>query len=147
MKHANHDLASVSRCSRRNLWRALLQEAFVTQDALRGQPGFRLSELGSLPDEQLAQIRPIVNPEYEIFVEEGYVCSRYKKTKATQKLFPLKRENVVAFDLFNGQHSLAEVGARLAQEMGWDEARGFAHARDLFLSLVERLACVPANPL
>jgi len=145
MKHPRRDLPFT--CSRRQFWRALLQEVFVISGSLKGRQGCRLSELGSLPDDQLAQVRPIVNPDHETFVEQGHIWSKCKKTEATLKLFPAEKENLVAFNLFNGRHSLGEIGERLSQEMDWDEARGFAHARDLFLSLVSRLVCVPANPL
>ena len=49
--------------------------------------------------------------------------------------------------LFADLPAPGEIGSRLAQEMGWDEARSFAHARDLFLSLVQHVVCVPKNPL
>lgn len=144
MKHPRRDLSFT--CSRRNLWRALLQEIFVIHGSVKGRQGRRLSELGSLPDDQLAQVRPIVNPDCEIFVDHGHVWSRFKKTEATVKLFPPEKENLTAFNLFNGTHRLGEIGSLLAQEMGWDEVRAFAHVRDLFLSLVSRLVCVPKDP-
>jgi hypothetical protein len=145
VKHPRRDLAFT--CSRRNFWRALLQEVFVISGSFKGRQGCRLSELGSLPDDQLARVRPIVNPDHEIFVDQGHVWSRCKTTEATLKLFPMEKENLVAFNLFDGRYSLGEIGERLSQEMDWDEARGFVHVRDLFLSLVSRLVCVPANPL
>lgn len=145
MKHPRRDLAFT--CSRRNFWRALLQEGFVILSSFKGRLAYQLSELGSLPDDQLAQVRPIVNPDHEIFVDQGHVWSRCKKTEATLKLFSTEKENLVAFDLFDGRHTLGEIGERLSQEMDWDEVRGFAHVRDLLLSLVSRLVCVPANPL
>jgi hypothetical protein len=145
MKHPRRDQAFT--CSRRQFLPALLQEMFVIAGAFKGRQGFRLSELGSLPDSQLAQIKPIVNPEYEIFMDQGHVCSRSRRTEATLKLFPIEKENLVVFNMFNGRHSLAEIGERLSQEMSWDEAKGFEHARDLFLSLISHLVCVPKDPL
>lgn len=134
-------------CTRRQFWRALLQEVFVVSGTLKGGRAHQLSALGSLPDYQLAQVRPIVNPDYEIFVDQGHVWGRCKKTAAALKLFPTEKENLVAFNLFDGRHSLGEIGEHLSQEMNWDEARGVAHVRDLFLFLVSRLVCVPGNPL
>jgi hypothetical protein len=145
MKHPRRDLPFT--CSRRDFWRALLQEVFVISGSLKGRQGYRLSELGSLPDDQLAQVRPIMNPDHEIFVDQGHVWSKCEKTETTLKLFPVEKENLAAFDLFDGRHTLGEISERLSQEMGWGEARGFAHVRDLFLSLVSRLVCVPGNPL
>ena len=145
MSHPRRDLAFT--CSRRQFWRALLQEGFVILGSFKGRLAYQLSELGSLPDDQLAQVRPIMNPDHEIFVDQGHVWSRCKKTEATLKLFPTEKENLVAFNLFDGRHTLGEISERLSQEMGWDEARGLDHVRDLFLSLVSRLVCVPGNPL
>jgi hypothetical protein len=132
--------------TRRQFWRGLLQEFFVLSGLVKGGQGGQLSELGNLPDEQLAQVRPIVNPDCEITQDEAHVWAKSKKTAATEKLFPAEEENLVAFNLFNGQHTLGEIGQVVSQQMGWDEARGFAHARSLFLSLVSRLVCVPRDP-
>lgn len=144
MKH-NHDLSPT--CTRRQFWRALLQEIFVIYGSAQGGQGCRLSELGSLPDDQLAQVKPIVNPDYEIFVDQAHIWSRRKKTGATTKLFAMEKENLLAFNLFDGRHNLGEIAQALSQEMGWDEPRGFAHVRDLFLLLVSHLACLPKNSL
>lgn len=133
--------------SRRQFWRALLQEVAVTYDSLKGRPGYALSGLGNLSDQQLARVKPILHPDCETFVEQGYVWSRCKQTEVTLKLFPTEPENMVALELFDGRHDLGEVGEQLAQEMGWERATGFAHARELFLALVSQLVCVPKDPL
>jgi hypothetical protein len=145
MKHPRRDLPF--KCSRRTFFRALFQEAAVVRGSFKGGQGCRLSELGNLPDDQLAQVRPIVNSDRELFVDQGYVCCKSKTTEAISKLFLAERENLVVLDMFDGRHNLGEIGIRLAQEMGWDEARAFAHARDLFLSMVQRAVCVPRDPL
>jgi hypothetical protein len=145
VKYPRRDLPLT--CSRRQFWRVLLQEGFIILGSLKGGQGCRLSELGSLPDDQLAQVRPIVNPDHETFVDQGHIWSKCKKTETALKLFRAEKDNLVAFNLFDGKHTLGEIGKRLSQEMDWDEARGFAHVRDLFLSLVSRLVCVPRDPL
>lgn len=132
--------------NRRQFWRALLQEVFVFSGSVKGGQAHQLSELSSLPDHQLARVKPVVNPEYEIFVDQDHVWSKHKKTEATLRLFPTNKENLAAFNLFNGMYSLGEIGQQLSQEMNWDEARAFAHARDLFLSLAIHLVCVPRDP-
>jgi hypothetical protein len=132
--------------SRRRFWRALLQEVVVTYGSLKGRPGYALSDLGRLSDQQLARIKPILHPDCETFVDQGYMWSRCKETEAILKLFPIVRENMMAFERFDGQHDLGEIGEHVGQEMGWDAARGFAHSRKLFLLLVSRLVCVPKDP-
>jgi hypothetical protein len=145
VKHPRRDLPF--KCSRRTFFRALFQEVAVVRGSFKGRQGCRLSELGSLPDDQLAQVRPIVNSDCEMFVDQGDVCSKSKTTETISKLLPAERENLVALDMFDGRHDLGEIGSHLAQEMGWDDARAFAHARDLFLSMVQRAVCVPRDPL
>jgi hypothetical protein len=134
-------------CNRRTFLPAILREAIVTTGMLRGGQAGRLSELDSLPDDQLAQLKPVVNPAYEILVEDDCVWGRHKQTGTAFRLFSVdERENLTTFNLFDGSHSLAEVGRLLSAEMGWDEAQGFAHARELFLSLVSHLVCIPKDP-
>ena len=147
MKRRHPDLSFT--CSRRQFFRALFQEAAVVRASLQGKPGYRLSELGSLPDRQLAQLKPIVNRDYEIFVEKGHVWARYRiQEQSPIKLFSVdERASLVAFNLFDGRHSLGEIGRHLAQEMEWEGDRAFAHARDMFLSLVEPMVCLPKEPL
>ena len=113
MKHPRRDLSFS--CSRRTFFRALLQELIVTGGSVKGGQGYRLSELGSLPDDQLAQVRPMVNPEHEIFVDQGQVCSRARKTGATLVLFPMDRENLAVFNLFDGRHSLVATSVTVAE--------------------------------
>jgi hypothetical protein len=133
--------------SRRKFLPALLQEALVLVDSFKSRQSFRLSDMGTLPDDRLAQVRPMVNPEHEIFMEEGRVCSRVRKTGATLALFPIEGEDLTVFNLFNGRYSLGEIGRLLAGERGLDEAEGFAQARELFLFLVNHLVCVPRDPI
>lgn len=132
--------------NRRQLLPALLQELFVIAGSFNGRQGCQLSDLGGLSDEQLARMRPILHPDYEIFVDQGYLHSRTKKTKASWKLCPLEQENLLVLNLFNGEHDLGQIGSQLAQTMGWEEAIGFAYARELFLLLVSRQVCIPRDP-
>ena len=133
-------------CTRRQFWRALLREIVVTRGVIQGKSEGRLADLGSLPDDRLALVRPIMNPSYEIFVDQAHVWCKHTKTGATIKLFPIEKENLAVFNLFNGEHTLGEIARRVSQEMSWDQARGFAHTRKLFLSLVSHLVCVPKDP-
>lgn len=126
----------------------MVQEAFAASRALKGEEDYRLSELGDWPDARLAQVRPMVHPLCEIYVDEGSVFGRYKDVGATVELFPLENvENRVALGMFDGEHTLGEVGTRLSQALDWDQERAFDHARDLFLSLAGRMICIPRDAL
>ena len=134
------------RCSRRDLWPALLQELRVLYGSVKGGQGGRLSDLHALSDDQLAHVRPVLNPAYEIYPEEDYICCRLRETTKTRRLFKMEKENLITFNQFNGQHNLREIGERLSREIGWDEAEGFAYVRYLFLALGDRLVCLPKDP-
>lgn len=134
--------------SRRKFWRALLHEAIVFAGSIKGGQGFKLADLDAMPDEQLALIKPVVNSKCRIFVEQGYVCSRDRQEQQIEialKLFPVKQEYLVVFNMFNGQHTLGEIGEQAALEIGWEQAKGFTHAKTLFLDLARRLVCLPQN--
>jgi len=134
--------------SRRTFWRGLLHEAFVVSGLLKGGQECKLSELGALPAEMLAQVRPVVHPSCEIFVDDDAVCSRCRETDAVTRLFSVDNTaRMAALGMFDGEHTLEQVGVRVAQAMDWDEDRGQACARALFVSLAERLICVPRDPL
>ena len=134
-------------CTRRGFLPVLVREAVVTLGMMRGGLGCRLSELQSMSDDQLSNIRPVVNPAFEIKVEDDHVLACYNKTGAALYLFSVSETPALnTFNLFDGRHTLGEAGASLASQMGWDSSTGFAYARDLFLRLVADLVCVPKDP-
>lgn len=143
MNLPQHELSFA--CTRRRFFAALLQELLVTRRTLQGVPAFRLSELSHLPNDQLAQVIPIMNPDYEILVEHDHAWGRRKTSPAAQSLFLITPENLAVFNLFNGRLSLAEISEQAAQELNWDKAHTFTLAADLFLSLVSHLVCLPKN--
>ncbi len=134
-------------CNRRNFFKALLNETVVTLKTVQGGVSFRLSELGSMPDDQLTHIIPTMNPAYEICVEENYLWTRHKQTEKLYKEFPLTEENRRTFNHFNGRKTLGEIACQLSQDLDWEEAKAFAHARGLFLSLADHQVCQPGNSM
>lgn len=135
--------------SRRTFLRALVQEVPVVHGSLKGKKGCRLMDLATLPDEQLAQIKPVINDDYRIFVDQGQVWAEYKiKAETLLELFAVEDEVTRAiFNRFNGRHTLGEVARQVAEDMAWEEERAFQRARSFFLSLVERMICIPKDPL
>jgi hypothetical protein len=131
--------------SRRSFFPALLREAKVLSGTLQGVRSYPLRQLSDLPDDQLADLIPVIQPTISVVVEGEYLVGHHKDTDAVVQLVPSVKENVVALNLFDGRITLGTAGRLLARQMGWDGARGFAHVRDLFLSLAGRLICVPLN--
>ncbi|MFQ5611368.1 MAG: hypothetical protein ACE5H9_04465 [Anaerolineae bacterium] len=134
-------------CNRRNFFKALLKEMVVVIKTVQGGQSFRLAELGRLSDDQLARVIPTMNPDYEIHLEQGGLRARHKQSGQEFKGFMLDEEKQLVFNLFNGQNTLAEIAWQLSQDLGWEKARAFACARELFLALVDHLLCQPGNLL
>lgn len=133
--------------SRRSFWRALFQEALVATGVVHGGHDCRLEDLGRLPDEDLARIRPIVHPACQIFVEGDAVWSRPRGKDEAARLF--RSDDLpsrMALGMFDGERTLGEIGASLAEALDQDEAWGFGRARGLFLSLASRMVCIPRDP-
>jgi hypothetical protein len=124
----------------------LLQQFLVMAGALQGGQACQLDELGCLPDDQLAQLRPVVSPDCRIFVEGDHVWSQFRHVRVPRpplKLFAAQPENLLVFNLFDGRHTLGEIGQQLVCQLEWEEGRAFAHTRALFLALANRLVCRP----
>ena len=133
--------------SRRTFWRALFQEMLVVSGALHGSRECRIEDLACLPDEEMAQIRPIVHPACEIFVDGGYVWSRSRRKQEPVRLFAGDNAaDWIALGMFDGERTLSEIGASLAQALDREPAWGFLHARGLFLTLASRMICIPRDP-
>lgn len=133
--------------SRRSFWRGLVHELAVASGVLKGGQECRLADLDKLPDEQLARLHPRIHPTCRICIQQGYVWAQWNSGNAVP-LFPSeRREGLLTLNLCDGQHTLGEIGRFVAHQTGWDEARGFAYARELFLSLASRMICIPKEPL
>jgi hypothetical protein len=133
--------------NRRKFWKHLMQEFFVTRGSIKGGQGFRLTDLKNLPDKKLAQIKPVLNSDWEIFEEEGQILGRYKDGQKALKLFPVKKEIKIILELFNGQDSLEDISEQLIKKMQWDKSTSFSFSRDIFLLLAQNLIYVPRDPL
>jgi hypothetical protein len=136
-------------CSRRGFFGFLLQEVRVFWGELKGKHAYRLSELSGLTDEQLSCIRPVINPDYETLVDGKHVMIRNALLcgPATSLFCTDDKATLLAFSMFDGQHTLGQIGLRLALEMGWEERAAFERAKGLFLSWAAQAACRPRDPL
>jgi len=129
--------------NRRQFFSTLAGEVQVHKGQTQGGSAYKLPQLGSLPDEQLACYIPMVVPDCTISVKEGFVWGQPPALGQMVKLFPTEPPALLAFNRFNGLTPLGAVGHRLAQEMGWERERGFAYARGLFLHLITLGVCLP----
>lgn len=131
------------RFSRRQLWSALSTEFMVVRKEQQGEDTYKLSGLGALPDEALADITPVVAPGCRISTGDGFVWGHPPAAAKPIQLFPLDSPALAAFNLFNGLTPLSEAAKCLAAATGWESALSFAFVRGLFLSLVLAGVCAP----
>jgi hypothetical protein len=132
-------------CGRRAFLPLLLREMLDTVSSARGKPGYAVADLDSLPDEQLATLRPVINPVYQIRVVDGHVCSQLKDQDDAplRSHFRNTPENLAVFNGMNGQQTLREIAKSAAADLAWEEERAFQHARALFLDLASYLVAEP----
>lgn len=129
--------------SRRGLWSELKTRMTAMRSQGRGAQVYTLAQLGEWPDEDLAEVQPMIVPECHISSEDGYVCARLPNMQVAAKLFPTESPALVVFNLFNGFNPLGEISQQLAEDCDWDAERAFDYARGVFLSLVKAGICRP----
>ncbi|MBI4612794.1 MAG: hypothetical protein HY720_04215 [Planctomycetes bacterium] len=132
---------------RRRFFEVLAREAVAFVDELRGIPQLPLADLWRLSDDDLARIIAQVIPGVEIMVEDRHIGARRQGSAETIVLFDDELANTVAFNGFNGRTTIGEVARQVASAMSWDHEQAFLYTKELFLRLVERRVCVPANTI
>ena len=134
------------RVSRRGLLSAAADAAEERMRSQKGMPSFRIEDLISFDDEQMAVIWPIVNKNARISLSNGIV---YAETSASVDPIPLFETGSPAlyiFNQFNGLQPMSEILPRVAEHTGWDEKRTRETVRTVFLKLCEVRVCEPGNP-
>lgn len=133
--------------SRRGFFSQLVREAKVTLDMFQGKQSFRLADLSDLPAEEIGDLQPMVNPLYKVLVAEDDVIARDMQSGAEVRLFAAGDDlSVAILSLFGGQHSLTKVAQLVSKQLDLELASTWAHARTMFLEMVEKLVVVPRNP-
>ena len=128
--------------SRRRLLTGLAINLRVAEGEAEGGVGYKLAHLGSMADDELAAVVPVVRPDCRITIGDGCVLAALPDKATPVRLFAWEPLPLAAFNKMNGRTPLGRVAATLAEELGWPPERGFAYARGLFLHLVQRRVCV-----
>jgi hypothetical protein len=129
--------------SRRALLRSVLTELHAFSEKVDGKPTLKLADLASLPDEDLARIRPIKAPDCTIRLRDQWVWAQPAGAAGPVALFPVDSPALAAFNLLNGNHDLQQVCQALIDQTHWPAERCWAYTRGLFLKLVSLRVCVP----
>jgi hypothetical protein len=129
--------------SRRGLLRAVISEIHAYSGKVDGKLTLKLADLALLPNEELESIRPVRMDGCRINLRENMVWAQAVGQIEPAALFPVDSPALKAFNLFDGRHSLADIGLALAGETGWPDEKARAYTRGLFLKLVSLHVCVP----
>jgi hypothetical protein len=132
--------------TRREFFRSLLTEFQVGIRKAGGAEVYRIAGLGSLPDEELALLAPVILPDSHVSIREGSVWTCPPGGEAL-RLFELDSPALFVFNHFNGQDTLGETAARLTEREGWPPERAFAYTRGVFLTLVQQGVSLPREAL
>ena len=137
----------VMRLDRREVLRSLATQLRVSQGTSRGGVAMRLADLGAIPDDQLATVRPLARSDYS-FEDDGdftWGVTRARGTRGKRlKLFPVDPVTSYVLHAFDGTLDLGAIAQRLSSELGWGTGHALAYVRGVFLHLVTLGVCVPA---
>jgi len=128
--------------SRRQLLTGLVINYRVAEGEAEGGAGYRLAHLGSMSDETLADVVPLVRPDCRISLGDDCVLAALPGRAEPVRLFAWAPAPLAAFNIMNGETPLGDIGEALAEELGWSPERGFAYARGLYLHLVQLRVCL-----
>ena len=113
------------RVSRRGMLSAAADAAEERLRSQKGLPSFRIEDLASFDDEQLASIWPIVNKNARISLMKGVVYAETSASVDPIPLFEISSPALYIFNQFNGLQPLSEILTKVAEYTGWDGiARG-----------------------
>ena len=128
---------------RKQLLSSILDEMLVSRKRGAGEEAHKLSQLGKWSDEQLAPVVPLVVSGANIKIKESFVTGTSPGKEERIQLFPLDSPALLAFNMFNGYHSLSETASALVEQLNWDSPQSFAYVRGVFLAMVMIGICQP----
>jgi len=128
--------------SRRQFFSALLEELRAYGEA----PAFKMSELGTWSDEQLADVVPKRVNGTKIFLQDGMIYSQSSPANKPVKLFSIESPALLAFNQMDGRNTLLQIASYLAKKTHQSDEWAFAYVRGLFLYLVVGRVCFPMHP-
>lgn len=134
------------RVSRRGMLSAAADAAEERLRSRKGMPSFRIEDLTSFDEEQLADIFPIVNKNARISLSQGIVYAETSASVDPIPLFEVRSPALYIFNQFNGLQPMSEILPKVAEHTGWDEERTRETVRTVFLKLCEVRVCEPGNP-
>lgn len=130
---------------RRSFFRLMLAEAISLAEEVQGKPQMRLSELDQVPDEVLRRMSPVFNETRSYSIENNSVLLHHRKRGVSYTVYQLDANEQYMLGFFDGQHTLEEIGRRVAEEFGQGEEAAYQKVKALFIALAKYAICHPAQ--
>jgi hypothetical protein len=131
--------------SRRRFFLSAVDEAIASLDGLRGRPSLKLSALGDLPDAEFATLIPVFTAGAELEIVDGMVVAR---PSAGEPPIPLCAEGSCADHILRTMHGAQDIrgiAALMSDRWNRPAPEMFREVRQLFVDLVAKGICEPAN--
>lgn len=129
--------------SRRQYLRSLFTGAAAVVDELRGEPHFRLDEIGSLPDSVLRAMAPVAFQGTDLILEDGWLLLRKDPDASPERCMPLTAPQIYAVERFDGRHSIADICAATESAFGIPPDIAEELVKSLFVTLARNGICHP----
>lgn len=132
------------RLTRRQFFSGLVDEVKAFSQTAE-HPCYRLSDLGELPDRELAFLIPVPFPDSAFVTRGGYFWGRPAHSRSFIRLFPDNCPASIVVRQFNSGMCIVNAARNLAQETKLDKQWAFAYVRGVFLWLVLARLYTPLN--
>jgi len=131
--------------NRRAFFRWLVGESIATYEQLRGKPQARLNDLATLPNTEVATLRPGIQPGVEIVPTDDGIYAKIAAENRSVFLFSRDSEELAIFNCVNGRWTLAQIAELIpAQDRSPEEV--FGAVRKHVLHLIGLGVCAPLDP-
>lgn len=131
---------------RRGFFRRSLVELAAAVESIGGRPHLRLTGLDAVPAPALRRMCPVFFPAAAWKVEAGQLWARRRAAAPLQPVQPAGEEEALALALFDGAHTVEDVGAALGLRFGGEREAWVARASEIFLAVARLGLCHPAGP-
>ncbi|MDR2801241.1 MAG: PqqD family protein [Desulfovibrio sp.] len=131
--------------SRRQYLHSLFADALAVVDELRGEPHFRLDEIGSLPDAVLRKMVPVVYQEITLVLEDDWLLLRKGSDAPCERHMPLSAQQKYIIDRFDGRHSIADIRGAVEAEFDLSSDTAAGLVKSLFVTLAQNGICHPMD--
>lgn len=125
---------------RREFLRNPFKRTLEDIDERRRTGHYRLNELREMLPEDFNSLKPKVFPSIKIGINEGVV-----QATIVIDLFPVGDNRIDIFNHFNGKTRIDQITRKIAAERGISKKEAHELVRALFLELVEKQICYPAE--